>query len=214
MPWCELRDARIPNSSRNPDVDRIVGSKPRLIVLNRADQRGPRRRRRCWKQSVQPARVRSTCWKWTARAGRGVNAFPAAVRTLSSEGQARARRRRKGPGGARPLRVNGSRHPERRENPPLSTRLAGRKAAGNVADRPGVTRGKPVDHASTAASNCWIRPASSGRSFESARRSGELACLRPALIKDNVLDRESSVACRSARDGCASFIPSADRRAL
>ena len=34
----ELRDARIPNSSRNPDVERIVGSKPRLIVLNRADQ--------------------------------------------------------------------------------------------------------------------------------------------------------------------------------
>ena len=25
----ELRDARIPNSSRNPDVERIVGSKPR-----------------------------------------------------------------------------------------------------------------------------------------------------------------------------------------
>ena len=41
----ELRDARIPDSSRNPDVERIVGSKPRQIVLNRADQAEPPRRR-------------------------------------------------------------------------------------------------------------------------------------------------------------------------
>lgn len=33
----ELVDARIPMSSRNPDVDEIVGSKPRIIVLNKSD---------------------------------------------------------------------------------------------------------------------------------------------------------------------------------
>lgn len=32
----ELRDARIPYSSKNPMVDEIVGSKPRLIILNKA----------------------------------------------------------------------------------------------------------------------------------------------------------------------------------
>ena len=32
----ELRDARIPESSRNPDIDRIAAGKPRLIILNRA----------------------------------------------------------------------------------------------------------------------------------------------------------------------------------
>lgn len=32
----ELRDARIPYSSKNPMVDEIVGNKPRLIVLNKA----------------------------------------------------------------------------------------------------------------------------------------------------------------------------------
>ena len=34
---CEIVDARIPMSSRNPDIDAICGSKPRIIVLNRMD---------------------------------------------------------------------------------------------------------------------------------------------------------------------------------
>lgn len=33
----ELVDARIPMSSRNPDVDEIVGGKPRIIILNKSD---------------------------------------------------------------------------------------------------------------------------------------------------------------------------------
>ena len=38
---CEIVDARIPLSSRNPDVDELTAGKPRLIVLNRADQADP-----------------------------------------------------------------------------------------------------------------------------------------------------------------------------
>ena len=34
----ELVDARLPLSSRNPDVDKIIGSKPRIVVLNKADR--------------------------------------------------------------------------------------------------------------------------------------------------------------------------------
>ncbi|MGA9289509.1 MAG: ribosome biogenesis GTPase YlqF, partial [Anaerobacillus sp.] len=33
----ELVDARIPLASRNPMIDEIVSSKPRLILLNKAD---------------------------------------------------------------------------------------------------------------------------------------------------------------------------------
>ncbi|QAT40183.1 ribosome biogenesis GTPase YlqF [Clostridium sp. JN-9] len=33
----EIRDARIPRSSSNPDVDDICGNKPRLILLNKSD---------------------------------------------------------------------------------------------------------------------------------------------------------------------------------
>lgn len=38
---CELLDARIPVSSRNPDIDEIIGAKPRLILLGRADLADP-----------------------------------------------------------------------------------------------------------------------------------------------------------------------------
>lgn len=32
----ELRDARIPNASKNPMIEEIIGKKPRLIILNKA----------------------------------------------------------------------------------------------------------------------------------------------------------------------------------
>lgn len=33
----EIRDARIPRASKNPEIDRICGDKPRLILLNKGD---------------------------------------------------------------------------------------------------------------------------------------------------------------------------------
>lgn len=33
----ELLDARLPMSSRNPEIDKIAGNKPRILVLNKAD---------------------------------------------------------------------------------------------------------------------------------------------------------------------------------
>ena len=38
---CEIVDARIPISSRNPDIDSICGNKPRLVILNRLDLADP-----------------------------------------------------------------------------------------------------------------------------------------------------------------------------
>jgi len=37
----ELADARLPFSSRNPEIDRILGNKPRVIVFNKADLADP-----------------------------------------------------------------------------------------------------------------------------------------------------------------------------
>ncbi len=37
----EIVDARLPLSSRNPQIDEIVGSKPRLLLLNKADIADP-----------------------------------------------------------------------------------------------------------------------------------------------------------------------------
>ena len=38
---CEIVDARIPISSRNPDIDSICGNKPRIMILNRMDLADP-----------------------------------------------------------------------------------------------------------------------------------------------------------------------------
>lgn len=43
---CELVDARIPQVSRNPDMDDIAGDKPRMIILNRTDLADPDETRR------------------------------------------------------------------------------------------------------------------------------------------------------------------------
>ena len=43
---CEILDARIPLSSRNPDVEELTAGKPRLMVLNRIDLADPAATRR------------------------------------------------------------------------------------------------------------------------------------------------------------------------
>ncbi len=76
---CEILDARIPLSSRNPDVDDLTAGKPRLIVLNRADQADPAQTRR-WSQYF-----RAKGWavlEANAKGGMGTEKFAAAVREL------------------------------------------------------------------------------------------------------------------------------------
>ena len=72
----EIIDARIPASSRNPDIDAICAGKPRLIVLNRADQADPAQNK-AWGACFrgQGHSVLET----DARSGRGINQFSAVV---------------------------------------------------------------------------------------------------------------------------------------
>ena len=37
----ELLDARIPMASRNPEIDKILGNKPRVVILNKSDMADP-----------------------------------------------------------------------------------------------------------------------------------------------------------------------------
>lgn len=37
----EVRDARVPFSSANPELDEVVGNKRRIVVLNKADLAAP-----------------------------------------------------------------------------------------------------------------------------------------------------------------------------
>ena len=60
----EIIDARIPISSRNPDIDAICADKPRLIVLNRADQADPAQNR-AWGEYFRKRNMR--CWRLMPR---------------------------------------------------------------------------------------------------------------------------------------------------
>ena len=74
---CEILDARIPNASRNPEIDSLAAGKPRLIVLNRADLADPELTKR-WKQYYEDRGF--AVLDCDARTGKGCSAFAPAVR--------------------------------------------------------------------------------------------------------------------------------------
>lgn len=48
----EIRDARIPNSSKNPDIDQLCKGKPRIILLNKCDLANEKITKE-WKKSLE-----------------------------------------------------------------------------------------------------------------------------------------------------------------
>ena len=130
----ELVDARIPISSRNPDIDAICGDKPRIIMLNRADQADPQRTK-AWvnyftQRGIQAAAVDS-------RSGTGVNGMVALAGNALKDQIARWKE--KGQVG-RPVRAMVVGVPNVGKSTFIN-KLARRKSA-KAGDRPGVTRGK------------------------------------------------------------------------
>ncbi|MBQ2896030.1 MAG: ribosome biogenesis GTPase YlqF, partial [Oscillospiraceae bacterium] len=78
----EIRDARIPESSRNPDIDKLCVNKPRMVILNRCDQ-ADSGVTTLWRRALEGqgmAVLETDC-----KSGRGVNAFPNAARQLLRE---------------------------------------------------------------------------------------------------------------------------------
>jgi ribosome biogenesis GTPase A len=131
---CEIIDARIPVSSRNPDLDGMTGGKPRLIVLNRADQADPESSKQ-WIERFKTEGM--SVIETDCKSGKGVGKFPAAVRELLADKLAHyASRGQTG----RQLRVLVAGIPNVGKSSFIN-RAAGRKAAA-TSDRPGVTRGK------------------------------------------------------------------------
>ena len=137
---CEIVDARIPLSSRNPDLDELTAGKPRLVVLGHVDQADPALTKR-WAAWFR-ARGFETI-EVDAKSGAGVNRFAPAVRALLKEKIA-AYEAKGQVGRVMRLMVLGI------PNVGKSTfinKVSGRKAA-KAEDRPGVTRSKqwvPVD---------------------------------------------------------------------
>ena len=130
---CEIVDARIPMSSRNPDIDSICGTKPRIIVLNRMDLADPAATKRwaAYFRSKGMVVISTDC-----KSRKGIADFVPAARTACAEKVARDAAR----GMNRPLRVMVVGIPNV-GNSTLINQISGRKGA-KAENRPGVTRGK------------------------------------------------------------------------
>ncbi len=130
---CEIVDARIPISSRNPDIDAICGSKPRIIVLNRMDLADNEATKRwiLYFRSKGYAAVATDC-----KTKKGISGFQFAVRSVLKEKI--ERNAAKGMNKALKVMVVGIPNVGKST---LINQISGRKGA-KAENRPGVTRGK------------------------------------------------------------------------
>lgn len=129
----EIIDARIPVSSRNPDINKIIQNKPRVILLNKCDMANQTATKMwidCYKKQGITA-IAVDC-----KSGRGLNRFPQAVNEVMSEKINR-------------LKAKGM------KNPTIRIMIVGipnvgkssfinrisKQTRAKVEDRPGVTRG-------------------------------------------------------------------------
>ena len=177
---CEILDARIPGASRNPDIDRLAGDKPRLIILNRVDLADPAVTAK-WKKYFE-ARGLSVL-ETDAKSGKGVNSFVPAVRKLLDD-KVKAYEA-KGQVG-RPLRVMILGIPNVGKSTFIN-KVAKRKAAA-AGDKPGVTRGKQWINIDRSL-DLLDTPGILWPKFDS-QEVGELLAITNA-IKSDVLDKES-----------------------
>ena len=177
---CEILDARIPGASRNPDIDRLAGDKPRLVILNRCDLADPEMTSR-WRRYFQSQGL--AILETDAKTGKGVSGFAPAVRELlkdklrdyESKGQV-----------GRPLRLMILGIPNVGKSTFIN-KVAGRKAA-IAGDKPGVTRGKQwisIDNGL----DLLDTPGILWPKFES-QEVGELLAITNA-IKADVIDKET-----------------------
>lgn len=130
----EIIDARIPRSSRNPELDELCASKPRILLLNKydmADENATNEWVNYYKSQGYMA-LAVDC-----KNGKGLNRFIPSVKELLSEKIEKLTE--KGMGGKK-LRVMIAGIPNVGKSTFIN-RMAGGKAV-KVEDRPGVTRGR------------------------------------------------------------------------
>lgn len=104
----EIVDARIPVSSRNPELDGLTGRKPRLIILNKADLADEQTTRR-WIAAYRRQGVAALAVD--CKSGRGLEGFLPALRALLHDSVAKWEER----GMNRAIPGDGGGHPQCRQ---------------------------------------------------------------------------------------------------
>ncbi|MCQ2408419.1 MAG: ribosome biogenesis GTPase YlqF [Oscillospiraceae bacterium] len=179
----ELLDARIPMSSRNPEMNRMTGKKPRLIILNKADMADPDVTQQWMNFYKKQGFAVITA---DSKAGKGVKQFAPALRELLHDQLARyAAKGMKG----RPIRVMILGIPNVGKSS-LINRLAGSKRA-KAEDRAGVTRIQQ-----------WIKTTDGVELLDTPgvlwpKLDDQEAAVRLAMtgaIRDDILDKEALAA--------------------
>lgn len=177
----EILDARIPESSRNPEMDRLVKGKPRMFVLNKADMADDNATVK-WLNYYKSKGF--TAIKISCKSGNGLKNFlPAVKEQMLSE--LMARRREKGIENA-PLRLMIVGIPNAGKSTFINRMAKSKKA--KAEDRPGVTRTKQ-----------WVKlgdnvemldmPGVLWPKFEDQNAARKLAFT--GAVKDDILDIEA-----------------------
>ncbi len=79
---CEVIDARVPQSSRNPELDRIIQHKPRIIVLNKCDMADPKKTAQ-WISYYKSRGI--TAIAVDCKSGKGINNFAPTVKSVFAD---------------------------------------------------------------------------------------------------------------------------------
>jgi len=133
----ELGDARVPQSSRNPLLQELLGGKPKLVILNKADLADPAQTER-WLAAL---RATSPVYAVSAVMGTGVARIVPMVEKLAASRLAQLAGKGIRP---RPVRVMVVGIPNTGKSSLINQLAGGSKA--KTGNKPGVTRG-----------NQWIR---------------------------------------------------------
>lgn len=128
----EIIDARIPKSSRNPEIDEIISGKPRIILLNKCDMADTNANKR-WIEyfKSQGAYALSV----DCRTGKGLNGYRDLIRTVLAD-KIKSYEEKGMSGKALRVMVVGIPNTGKSS---FINRMAGKNRA-KVADKPGVTR--------------------------------------------------------------------------
>ena len=130
----EITDARVPASSRNPEMKNLVGGKPRVVVLNKCDMADEALTAE-WIEYYRVNGVKAIAMD--CRSGKGLNKLvPTVKEVMKKELEKRAAKGMEG----KPIRIMVVGIPNVGKSSFIN-RVAGGKRT-KVEDRPGVTRGK------------------------------------------------------------------------